>query len=138
MNRKLSPHLSIYKFPMTAISSITNRVSGMYLTGIGLFCCFFTLTNENFKNICYVQYSKLDYYPQKILHCFFIYPMGYHFMGGLRHLIWDSFPKLLTKNQVLKSSKFLFVASIIPTLALENKIAPKFKREKLQSINTCH
>ena len=89
-----------------------------------------------FKNICYIEYSKLDYYPQKILHSFFLYPMGYHFMGGVRHLIWDSFPYLLTKNQVLKSSKFLFVASIIPTLALENKIAPKFKREKLQSVDS--
>ena len=138
MNRKLSPHLSIYKFPLTAISSITNRVSGMYLTGIGLFCGFFTLTSENFKNNCYIKYYNLGYYQQKFLHSIFFYPMGYHFMGGIRHLIWDSFPNLLTNNQVLKSSKFLFVASIFPTLALEHKIAPHFKREQLKSVNSHH
>ena len=31
---KISPHVNIYKFPITAISSITNRISGLYLTGV--------------------------------------------------------------------------------------------------------
>jgi len=128
MNRKLSPHLSIYKFPLTAISSITNRVSGMYLTGIALFCGFFTLTTENFKNNFYTKYDNLSFYPKKMVNCIFFYPMGYHFMGGIRHLIWDSFPNLLTNSQAFRSSKFLFISALIPTIALENKIGPYFKK----------
>ena len=31
--KKISPHVEIYKFPITAISSITNRVTGLALTG---------------------------------------------------------------------------------------------------------
>jgi len=30
--RFVSPHLTIYKFPITALSSITNRVTGVLLT----------------------------------------------------------------------------------------------------------
>ena len=47
-------------------------------------------------------------------------------MGGLRHLVWDSYPYLLTNSSVAKSSKLLFIMSIIPTLALENKLNDKF------------
>ena len=124
--RQLSPHLSIYKFPITAISSITNRVSGMYITGIGLCSGFYYLLNDNNKNKIYKFYNEQNDYSKKCINCVFLYPFGYHFMGGLRHLIWDSYPYLLTNSGVARSSKLLFVISIIPTLALENKLSDKF------------
>ena len=34
MSKKLSPHVTIYKFPITAISSIATRLSGVYLFGL--------------------------------------------------------------------------------------------------------
>ena len=34
MKKNISPHVNIYRFPITAISSITNRITGVYLTGI--------------------------------------------------------------------------------------------------------
>jgi hypothetical protein len=40
--RPVSPHVTIYKFPVVALSSITNRVTGVILTGgtsIFLSCC---------------------------------------------------------------------------------------------------
>ena len=30
---KISPHVQIYKFPITAISSITNRLTGLSMSG---------------------------------------------------------------------------------------------------------
>tara|TARA_B100000900_G_C20584452_1_gene718922 strand:- start:2176 stop:2556 length:381 start_codon:yes stop_codon:yes gene_type:complete len=123
---KISPHLSIYKFPITAISSITNRVSGMYITGIGLASSFFYLTNENTKNSLQTYYYNSNYYSKKVLNYIFLYPFGYHFCGGIRHLIWDSYPQLLTNSGVAKSSKLLFAVSILPTIALENKLSEKF------------
>ena len=127
MIRKLSPHLSIYKFPITAISSITNRVSGMYITLMGLSCGFFCFTNENTKCKFYNFYYNLNSYNKTLFNSIFLYPFGYHFTGGVRHLIWDSFPHLLTNSSVAKSSKFLFIASIVPTLILENKSKDKFE-----------
>tara|TARA_Y100000389_G_scaffold135409_1_gene132941 strand:+ start:506 stop:886 length:381 start_codon:yes stop_codon:yes gene_type:complete len=124
--RILSPHLSVYKFPITAISSITNRVSGMYITLICLGSSFFCFTNENNKDKFYNFYYNLNDYQKIFLNSSILYPFGYHFSGGLRHLIWDSFPHLLTNSRVANSSKFLFFASIIPTLLLENKLRTKF------------
>ena len=125
--KKLSPHLSIYKFPITAISSITNRVTGIYITGSLVTGMFFSIINEETKNNLYLKYDSLNSYNKKIFHSVFLYPFGYHFMGGLRHLLWDSFPHLLTKSKVASSSKILFISAIIPTLLLENKFSDKIK-----------
>jgi len=124
--RVLSPYLSVYKFPLTAISSITNRVSGMYITGIGLMTSFFWLTNNEQKEIIYNKYKENNFYIKKIFNCIILYPFGYHFAGSIRHMIWDNFPKLLTNTKVAKSSKMLFIVSIIPTVALEYKLNDKF------------
>ena len=124
--RIISPHLSVYKFPVTAISSITNRVSGMYITLFGLSCTFICFANEDNKNKFYNFYYNLNDYQKTFLNSLILYPFGYHFSGGLRHLIWDSFPHLLTNSRVASSSKFLIFASIIPTLLLENKLRTKF------------
>lgn len=126
MIRPLSPHLKIYKFPIAAISSITNRVSGMYITIIYLGGAFFSLSDENNKNKFFSYYNNLSIYNKKIFNCTLLYPFGYHFTGGIRHLIWDAFPHLLTNSKVASSSKLLFIASILPTLLLENKLKNKF------------
>ena len=33
MVKNISPHVNIYKFPVTAVSSILTRLSGLYLSG---------------------------------------------------------------------------------------------------------
>ena len=127
--KNLSPHLSIYRFPITAISSITNRVSGIYITGSLIAGIFFSIINEETKNNLYIKYDSLNWYNKKIFHCLFVYPFGYHFMGGVRHLIWDSFPHLLTKSKVASSSKILFISALLPTLLLENKLSNNIKKK---------
>ncbi len=43
--RPVSPHVTIYKFPVVALSSITNRVTGVILSGgkEDFFICLFFL-----------------------------------------------------------------------------------------------
>jgi succinate dehydrogenase (ubiquinone) cytochrome b560 subunit len=36
------------------------------------------------------------------------FPLLYHYLGGVRHVIWDKNPDLLTTDQVGKSSDILF------------------------------
>ena len=120
--KKLSPALTIYKFPITAISSITNRTSGVYMTGFGITSGLFFLSNETIKNSLYDYYNNLEFYKQKLINCTVLYPLGYHTIGGIRHLIWDMYPNLLTKTSVTKSSKFLFLAAFVPTIFLERNI----------------
>tara|TARA_Y100000591_G_scaffold331408_1_gene365253 strand:- start:280 stop:663 length:384 start_codon:yes stop_codon:yes gene_type:complete len=120
--KNLSPALSIYKFPITAISSIANRISGIYMTGFGITSGLFFLSSETTKNTFYDYYFNLEFYKQRLINCTVLYPIGYHFLGGIRHLVWDMYPNLLTKPSVTKSSKFLFLAAIFPTIFLERNI----------------
>lgn len=128
--RKLSPFLTIYKFPITAISSITNRLTGIYIAGIFFVSSLINL-NENIEQLLLSKYHNLNNINKKVLNIFILYPFGYHFMAGIRHLIWDNFPNLLTNNKVIKSSKLLFISSLIPTLFIEKKIDEKFINKKL-------
>ena len=116
MKRILSPHVNIYKFPITAISSISTRLSGLYLTtgyiGFGS-CCLFDID-------CIKYYKSLDYYTKKMVNYSFIIPTTYHTYGGIRHIIWDKYPKLLTNNKVASSSYFLFGISIGTSVIVEN------------------
>ena len=45
--KKISPHVQIYKFPITAISSITNRVTGLGITGMYIGLGGSLLMNQN-------------------------------------------------------------------------------------------
>ena len=48
MKNNISPHVNIYKFPLTAVSSITNRLTGLYLTGLFIGSGLYSLrTNES-------------------------------------------------------------------------------------------
>ena len=61
MSKKLSPHVTIYKFPITAISSIATRLSGVYLSGLFIGGGIIKLVNkEIMKNN--LEYRRKMYY----------------------------------------------------------------------------
>ena len=64
MIRKISPHVQIYKFPLTALTSITTRLTGLYLTGIFTTVGIYQFTNNN--DYLINKYQKLENY-QKLL-----------------------------------------------------------------------
>lgn len=126
MNKRISPHVQIYKFPITAISSITNRVTGLALTGYYLgfgMLCFYPKKDELFK-----KYENLDWKYKKLINYSLIFPTSYHTIGGLRHFIWDKYPHLLKNNAVQKSSIFLFGGSLLMSIISENILFEKDKK----------
>jgi succinate dehydrogenase / fumarate reductase cytochrome b subunit len=89
-NRPISPHLQIYKLPLTAIISISHRLTGVFLS-VGLIGLVFiigqiTLGEENFN---YMQ-TALHTIPCRILIIGFVYALMFHLCHGLRHLLWDA------------------------------------------------
>ena len=120
MKRDISPHASIYKFPVTAVSSIATRLSGLYMSGgyIGF----------GIANLCGIDvkknYNKLDKFQQMCFNYSFIIPSTYHTYGGLRHFLFDKYPSLLTNNRVAQSSYLLFGATIGTSIVIENYIKP--------------
>ena len=121
MKNNISPHVSIYKFPVTAISSISTRITGVGLTGFYLIGGISHLCNIDL----YEKYKKLDNPYQRIINYSLILPSTYHTFGGLRHFIWDKYPKLLTNKSVPKSSYLLFGLTGISSILAEKLINKK-------------
>ena len=125
MNRKISPHVNIYKFPITAISSISTRLSGLYLTGLFVGSGIYQLSGYNLN--LHHKYNKLEDYQKKILNYSLILPTTYHTLGGIRHFIWDKYPHLLTNIKVAKSSYFIIGLSLITTPLINELFKCPFK-----------
>ena len=98
-NRPISPHLQIYKPQITSILSISHRFTGiiLYLTTFLITFYLFSLAlatstleisdifQEIYKFIMIFFYSKFGNLILFLITLSFIY----HFLNGIRHLIWD-------------------------------------------------
>jgi succinate dehydrogenase (ubiquinone) cytochrome b560 subunit len=145
-----------YKMPINAISSVTNRFTGVALSGckfsffadqgatslvafgvkssaVASECCPFcslaviyggallSLTGDLPAAVDWIQHSFLVY-PAKAA---VVFPLFYHYGGGLRHLVWDKwqYGKQTDKSDPLENSKVdqssfaLFYASAAATAA---------------------
>tara|TARA_Y100000992_G_scaffold130081_1_gene85737 strand:+ start:1104 stop:1472 length:369 start_codon:yes stop_codon:yes gene_type:complete len=122
MTKHISPHVTIYKFPVTAISSIATRLTGLYMSGLFVAGGIYNLY---YKDDVFKKYDKLNDNYKKIINYSLILPSTYHTMGGIRHFIWDKYPSLLTNKSVMRSSYLLFGASIGTSLLIEKSIFKK-------------
>lgn len=116
--KNISPHLNIYKFPITAISSIMNRVTGLSITGIYVLSGSMLLFNKNPMT----YYEKLHNYPKTAINYGIIFPTFYHTFGGIRHFIWDKYPHLLSNVKVTQSSIGVIGLSIASSFIYEKYI----------------
>ena len=118
MGKNISPHVNIYKFPVTALSSITTRLTGLYLSGLFIVGGVYNLTDQ--KETLYDKYMKLSDVPKRLFNYSIIFPITYHTYGGIRHFIWDKYPSLLINKSVTRSSYILFGGSIFTTIMYEH------------------
>ena len=118
---KISPQVSIYKFPLGALSSITNRLTGLSLSGVfvmGGLVQFCPISWER-------HYENLTLLQKKTLHYTIIFPTLYHTFGGIRHFVWDQYPNLMTNKIAQRSSIFLILASTVSTFVSESIVFKK-------------
>ena len=88
--RPLSPHLQIYRLPLTAWVSITHRATGVFLSlGMILLVVFVMAVAEG-----PLQFANVHSFFQSLVGRFFlwawIYALLFHLCHGVRHLIWDT------------------------------------------------
>ena len=106
---KVSPHVTIYKFPIGAITSVMNRITG---ASISVFFIGGGLTHLYGYNPISI-YDSLNNYQKPVVDFTILFPSVYHTFGGLRHFIWDKYPQYLTNPKVTKSSYSLLGISFI-------------------------
>ncbi len=113
--RPMSPHLQVYKLPLTANLSILHRGTGVVLF-IGLILMVWVLVAAaNGAESWQGMHGFLSSWFGKLVLFGFTFSLYYHFCNGIRHLFWD-IGKGLDLEDALKSGKIVIVASVILTV----------------------
>lgn len=87
--RPLSPHLSIYRFGHTLTSSISNRITGIVLSGGLLLLVYWLVAAASSERAYEDAYRTLSHGAARVLLAVILTAFVYHFLAGIRHLIWD-------------------------------------------------
>ncbi len=115
--RPLSPHLSVYRWPVTMTVSILHRATGAALSiGFAVLAIWLMslATGE-------AQYSMVSEFLQSTIGCLLLigwsYAFFFHLANGVRHLFWDA-GRGFEKSQANASAWFVIVLSLALTVAL--------------------
>ena len=115
IERPLSPHLQIYKFPFTAVTSILHRMTGVALA-IGTLMVVWWLLAAATSEAAYDTAMAFAVSPVgKIMLFGWSLALYFHLCNGLRHLIWDT-GRLFDKCAAKTASYIVVLAAIVMTL----------------------
>ncbi len=88
-SRPTSPHLQIYKLPLTGLISITHRITGVLLSaGLILVAALFYSLSKGAVSYAAMQ-NIAHFWLVKAIYWGFIYALFFHLCHGVRHLYWD-------------------------------------------------
>lgn len=114
-NRPMSPHLQIYKLPITGIISITHRITGICLT-VGLSGLVLMLLQIKNGMLSYLKMQTLLHtLPVEIILIGFIYALMFHLCHGIRHLVWD-IGKSFSRETLTRHAQWELFASFLLTV----------------------
>ena len=114
-DRPLSPHISIYRWPVTMASSILHRATGVAMA-VGFIVLVGWLFDAASGPDVYSQFiAVMDTTIGRLLLIGWSFAFFYHLLNGIRHLVWDT-GRGLEKVQATRSAWFVIVASIILTI----------------------
>lgn len=112
--RPMSPHLQIYRLPLTAILSITHRATGAVLFAGLLLMILVLFSAANGPESWHSMQGFLSSVIGKIILFGFTFALFYHFSNGIRHLFWD-FGKGFELQTARKTGVAVIIVSIILT-----------------------
>ena len=115
--RPLSPHLTIYRWPVTMATSITHRATGVGLSLGAVILASWLVSISNGPEGWHSFHDVSDT-PIGLLVVFGLtWSLVYHFLNGIRHLAWDlgfGFEKHLAE----RNSMMILVGSIVIAVAI--------------------
>jgi len=87
--RPVSPHLQIYRWPVTMATSIIHRATGLALAAGTLFVAWWLVATAS-GPAQYDVFSVVARSPFGQLVLFgFVWSLAFHLFNGIRHLAWD-------------------------------------------------
>ena len=110
----LSPHMQVYRLPLTALLSIGHRLSGLALC-LGAVLVALTLIAAGYGRDAYEGAHGLwDSLPGRIFVGVLLFCLYLHLCNGVRHLLWD-LGRGLDPVQAQRSSWLILAATIALT-----------------------
>ncbi|TKZ22432.1 succinate dehydrogenase, cytochrome b556 subunit [Shimia litoralis] len=88
-NRPLSPHLSIYRPQLTSVTSIFARITGVALLGAAMLVVWWFLAAASGAEYYDFVNGLMTSFVGDLVMFAALWALCYHFLSGLRHLIWD-------------------------------------------------
>ncbi|MDH3305069.1 MAG: succinate dehydrogenase, cytochrome b556 subunit [Gammaproteobacteria bacterium] len=113
-DRPLSPHISIYRWPITMVLSILHRISGIVLS-VGFVVLVAWLFDAAAGPEAYTVFmSVMDSLVGQVMLIALSFAFFYHLSNGARHLLWDA-GRGLEKSQANQSSWLVLIATVVLT-----------------------
>ncbi|MGL9725210.1 MAG: succinate dehydrogenase, cytochrome b556 subunit [Wolbachia sp.] len=117
-DKPLSPHLQIYKVQVTSFFSIMHRLTGILLFLLLMVLSWYFILHVYFPELFIVKYLNvlLSHLIAKSAYVLCFVSFLYHFLNGIRHLLWDAGLNLEIAD-VSKSAMLLIVMLFLSTVA---------------------
>ena len=113
LKNPLSPHLQIYRWHISSLLSITQRISSV-INLLAIILIFFWLLVLSFGKSNYELFlSIINSFFGKFILIGFTWSMSFHLLSGVRHLFWD-----LGYGFEIKTANISGIIVIISSLAL--------------------
>ena len=113
--RPISPHLQVYRLPITGILSISHRLTGVLLS-FALIIIVYVFASIALGEASYqILQQQLSGWIGKFIYSILVYALVFHLCHGVRHLIWD-IGKGFDRHQLTRFSVYEILASLILTL----------------------
>lgn len=85
----VSPHLQVYRLPLTAIFSITHRLTSVVLSiGVSLLIVTLVIASSDKTSYEMIRGTLASWWGQSLL-ILWTAALYFHFCHGIRHLLWD-------------------------------------------------
>ena len=89
LKNPISPHLQIYRWHISSLISITQRISSV-INLLAIILIFFWLLVLSFGESNYELFLLIsNSFIGKFILIGFTWSMSFHLLSGIRHLIWD-------------------------------------------------
>ena len=113
-DRPLSPHLSVYRWPVTMLTSILHRATGLAnAAGLVIFAAWLVALAGSAGDYARLA-GWLGSLPGQLILFGLALSFFYHLLNGVRHLFWDA-GYGFEKAQANASAWFVLVLSILLT-----------------------
>ena len=113
-DRPLSPHISIYRWPITMVSSIVHRATGIAMS-VGFVLFVFWLADAAAGPEAHAAFADtMGSTFGRILLVGWSWAFFYHLANGVRHLVWDT-GRGFEKAQANASAWFVIIVSVVLT-----------------------